>query len=484
MPNRGTRLRLPPRSLLALLAAVLVLGLAWALSVPAFQAPDEPSHFAYTQSLAERFKLPRGGPAFASTDQRRAADAVNADQTAQAPDTKVEWSRAAYRRWQRQAARLPGSARSDGGGPNPASGNPPLYYLIEAGWYQASRGDFFDRLTAARLGSVLWLLVATLATWLLAGEVFARNRLLQIAASSAVGLFPMLTFISASVTPDAMLYALWTVTLWLGARIVTRGLTPLAAAAIAAATAAAILTKLTSYGLLPGVAFVLLLGLWRARRQGLLRLAATAAVAGLLLAVPVGGWLVTASRLDRPAAQPVSASPGGNVNVKRLGGYLWQYYLPKLPFQQPVPELSKLPAYDVWVKTGWAAFGWLEVRFPNPVYPAFAAISVLVLVGALLALLRRRRSLDPWLLAFLVITGTSLLVGLHWTEYQYIVSRHLPFNQGRYLFPLIGLWGLAVAQAVTLLPRRRRPIVVGAVMGGLLVLQIFSLAINAARFYA
>ena len=172
------------------------------------------------------------------------------------------------------------------------------------------------------------------------------------------------------------------------------------------------------------------------------------------------------------------------MNVKRLGGYAWQYYLPRLPFQQSVPELSDLPLYDVWIKTGWAAFALLEVRFPEPVYPFFAAITALVAVAALLALARRRRSLDPWLLGFFAITAVSLLIGLHWTEYQYIVSRHAAFNQGRYLFPLIGLAGVAVAQAISLLPRRRRPVAVGALCGALIAFQLFSLAITAGRFYA
>ena len=44
---------------------VFVAGLAWALVTPDWQAPDENSHFAYTQALAERFALP-GDPDFRS----------------------------------------------------------------------------------------------------------------------------------------------------------------------------------------------------------------------------------------------------------------------------------------------------------------------------------------------------------------------------------------------------------------------------------
>ena len=47
-----------PRPLLLLLAAVAVLGLAWALLVPPWQAPDENYHFAYAQGLAEGAGIP------------------------------------------------------------------------------------------------------------------------------------------------------------------------------------------------------------------------------------------------------------------------------------------------------------------------------------------------------------------------------------------------------------------------------------------
>jgi hypothetical protein len=191
-----------------------------------------------------------------------------------------------------------------------------------------------------------------------------------------------------------------------------------------------------------------------------------------------------ANHLDRPPAQPIAASPGHSWNLTGLASYVWQFYLPKLPFQTPTPAISSLPAYDVWLKSGWGAFGLLEVRFPGATYVLFAAITALVAVTAALALIRRRSSLDFALLAFFAVTALTLLAGLHWTEYQFIVSQGITFNQGRYLFPLIGLAGLAVAQTLTLLPRARRLVAVGVVAGGLVAFQLLSLAITAGRFYA
>ena len=65
-----------PRALVLLVAATALLGVAWALLVPPFQAPDEGAHFAYVQSLAERGALPGDTARNAiSTEQRLAAGA-------------------------------------------------------------------------------------------------------------------------------------------------------------------------------------------------------------------------------------------------------------------------------------------------------------------------------------------------------------------------------------------------------------------------
>src|SRR3954452_14571499 len=90
-----TVLSVAPPPLVALLAAVLALGIAWTIVTPAFQAPDEHSHFGYTQHLAESGDPPGGSssaPLF-STEQGLAADASNSDQAAAQPTVKMNWSR-------------------------------------------------------------------------------------------------------------------------------------------------------------------------------------------------------------------------------------------------------------------------------------------------------------------------------------------------------------------------------------------------------
>ena len=477
----------PPRALAALLALTAIVGVAWALVTPAFQAPDENSHFGYVQSIGERFALPGDiHRSRTSPEQDLAGSLSNSDQAAQQLLARMEWSTRAYDRWRAEAARLPRSARTDGGGPNPASSNPPLYYLYEAVAYRAGEGgDLFTRLELMRLASVLWMLATAVGVWLLAGEIFERDRVLQLAAAGTAVLLPMVGFVSASLNPDAMLYAAWSFALWLGVRLLRRGLTPASAGAFFAVVGAACLVKATSYALIPGALLVLAIALRRARSdEGRRRFeAVVAAVAGLVLTL--GVWVVVARLTDRAAAAQVADVAGkAGFNLREFGSYIWQFYLPRLPFQTPFNPGPHLPVYDVWLTTGWAAFGWLEVRFPGWVYAVLAAVTVGVAAFALARLWRERRRLDLAVPAFFVVVAFALLIGLHWTEYRMIKNGLGPFNVGRYLLPLVGLAGLAVGQALRWLRPAVRPAGAAAALSGLFVLNLFSLGLMLERFYA
>jgi hypothetical protein len=75
------------------------------------------------------------------------------------------------------------------------------------------------------------------------------------------------------------------------------------------------------------------------------------------------------------------------------------------------------------------------------------------------------------------------MIGLHWNEYKLAQERGVLINQGRYLFPLIGLAGVTTATALTALPPRSRGAVLGVLVGGLAVLDLFAIALVATRFY-
>src|SRR4029450_6010547 len=132
----------------------------------------------------------------------------------------------------------------------------------------------------------------------------------------------------------------------------------------------------------------------------------------------------TAAALARAAVNEVATGtqrPTPTItsfNPREFGSYLWQFYLPKLPFQRNFGGIPKLPLYDLWLKGGWGEFGWVEVRFPEWVYGILTALSALVLVGAGIAVYRRRATLDLAVAGFLATAVLVLLAGLHWTEFR------------------------------------------------------------------
>jgi 4-amino-4-deoxy-L-arabinose transferase-like glycosyltransferase len=469
----------PPASLSALFVIVVLVGLAWALVVPPWQSPDEVAHFAYVQSLAEDFDLPgiKGHPGD-STDQADADNAVGASRGAFYPQSAPpDWSRSDWDAYLAQVRTNP-PPRTNGDGPNPASTNPPLYYLYgDIAYLVDHGGTAFGRLYAIKIWGLLLLVGTTLAAWLLAGEVFGRRRLPQLACAAVAGLLPMETFISTSVNPDALMIALWTFALWLGARVINRCAAGRDAIALCAVTAAAVLTKATSYALIAPVLLAIVVGIWRrpeterrTSRRGL-------AAAGLVLVVPIVGWLGLATALGRSGVNTIAPGPGArSFNLREFISYVWQYYLPRLSFLTPFRTTAQLPAYDVWVRQGTGTFGWLDVLLPHWMYQAAAIVLGVIAITTVLLLTRLRNRRHLVLLAFFALTLVALLGLLHITEYRSIIAAKGPVLQGRYLLPAVGLLGLAVGLIVARMPIRARPSATGLVLVGLFLMQTISLA--------
>ena len=225
--------------------------------------------------------------------------------------------------------------------------------------------------------------------------------------------------------------------------------------------------------------------LWRNRSRRVLVIAALSS-AGLLVAAVVT-WLAVGGRSGRSAAPQLSQALSlDDFRLSAFASYVWQFYLPKLQFQTGYPALSEWPprAYEFWVEKSWGAFGWLEVRWPMEVYWPLGVAGLAVALGAGLAVWRQRARVNRTVLAFFVLTTVALLLGLHLSEFAVLRDSQALINQGRYLFPLISLAGLAAASALTSdsgagapcgFRRGRRP---------LAGLSLLSLGLTVTRFYA
>jgi hypothetical protein len=138
---------------------------------------------------------------------------------------------------------------------------------------------------------------------------------------------------------------------------------------------------------------------------------------------------------------------------------------------------------------GLANFGWSNVWFAEWVYALFLTLVLLAAVALGITAWRalrtrarpsRRAALTGLLL---LITSGALLFGLHWTDFHMYLRSDPPFLQGRYLLPLAPIFALLLTQATRAVPRRFQPALQGAVLAGLVVLQIACLGLVASRYY-
>lgn len=485
-----------PSPLRCLLVVTALFGIAWAVVVPAFQVTDEDAHFGFIHTVGEKWELP-GDPNVETypSEMTIAVRQFNSRAANYILESRPAWSEGAYRRW---LSEEDGAPRDNGGGAMASSGYPPAYYFsVLPAYLLAKRGDLFERLIAVRIMTVGWLLVTTVAAWLLAGVMFGRRRELQLVCAATAGLWPMVTHLSAGSHPDSMQIAMWTLFFWLGALILRHGLTTRRAVGIGAVTALGILTKATSIALVPGLLVLLAIAGWQLRRSAGLRTAVVAVVVALVvLAIPTGAYKAYTVAADRPAlAQTSALSVEGTKpwQLREFGSYVWQFYLPKLSFQKEFrfvfPTISTFPLKNTWFGNFVGTFGWTNVWFPRWFYDFALVVFAILAAGFAAAAVRwkvaggRLRRALP-LLTFFAATAGALLLGLHLTDYRWYISGQGPFLQGRYLLPLIGLWAVAVTWAVSAIPRRFLLAGIGIWLGALVAYQIAALLTNVARFYA
>ena len=184
-----------------------------------------------------------------------------------------------------------------------------------------------------RLWTVPFLLITVAATWLLAGVVFGPQTERQLAAAAVPALFPMVGFISGSINPDGLLYALWSVAFLLGARILVGRGRLLDLIGLLVVVGLAMATKAVSLALAPAVLLVLGVLLWRNRAR---RTLVTTVVRLVGLAVRGGGRLACV-RQQLWGLRAASA-PSGDLARQLPAQRLRELPVAVLPAQLAVPE--------------------------------------------------------------------------------------------------------------------------------------------------
>ena len=353
----GALRRVPGAAWVCALVAFLNAA-CWSVITPPFQVPDETSHFAYVQVLAESGRLPVASRREASPAMEVVLRDLESYRVRFAPQQRSIASAEQQRALEHDMA-LPLS-REGPGGAGSASSEPPLYSALETIPYElGAGGSLLDQLELMRLLSALMAAAAALFGYLFVREALPGSRWAWTVGGLAIALFPLLGFISGGVNPDALLFTVCAALYYCLARGFRRGLTPRLAIATGLLVASGFATKLNFVGFAPGAVLGLVFLCARAARRGLPGATAVTPAAyrkfALALAIAVGPVLLY-GLLNLLSGKPALGEASATLAATRGSlakelSYMWQFYLPRLPGM-----LSFFPASSRRVSCGSTAW--------------------------------------------------------------------------------------------------------------------------------
>ncbi|HTA13936.1 MAG TPA: DUF2142 domain-containing protein [Solirubrobacteraceae bacterium] len=478
-------LRQIPRAAWICAAVACLSAACWSILMPPFQVPDEPTHFAYTQQLAENASMPTSNKSTYSQEERTVLSDVHQHEVRQSPEHHPISTDAEQRHLNEDLAAHP--SRHGEGGVGGSYSDPPLYYLLETVPYGlASTGTLLDQLELMRLLSALLAGVAALFTFLFIREALPGTPWAWTVGALAVALAPLLGFIGGAVNPGSMLVGISAAILYALARAFRRGLTPRLTIAIGAMIAVGFLTSLNFIGLAPGIVLGLVVLAIRSSRSRGHGAYPSLGIALAIAATPVLLYVFYNLLSGHPVLGVVSSTltfKSAHGSILDKISYVWQLYLPRLPgMTDYFPGLST--TRRLWFDRGVGYYGWLDTSFPtwvdNVALVAAAAMALLCAraLAAGRAALRLRAA--EAIVYCTIALGLLLLIGIASNLYT---SSEGVFAEPRYLLPLLPLMGLGVALAARGAGRRWGPPTGAAIVVLFLAHDIFSQLLVVARYY-
>ena len=357
-----------PRALWAILAAFLLLGLAYSVVNPLHEATDELRHYRFIQHLIQRHALPVQGetsdlactiqghhpPLYYATAALLTFWIDTGRDICHEPPTNPFW---AYRYW-------------EVGRDNK---NQYLHGPDEAfPWRGEALAAHLARLVNLLFGALtVWL------TWATARLIWPRRPALAAGAAAFVAFNPMFLYMAAAINNDVAAAAAGAAVTYGCVRLLRdeRGLRWQWGLALGALYGLALLTKFNLAAILAVIEAAVTWVAWR-RRQWRQWLVVNALIVAVTAAL--AGWWFLRNQL-------LYGEPTGIQELTQL----WGVRDPRQSFGLAVSELPY-----AWTSL-WGRFGYGQIPLPPAIYVALFAVLLLAVAGYALALLRRRRRPRP-----------------------------------------------------------------------------------------
>lgn len=364
------------------------------------------------------------------------------------------------------------------------SHQPPLYYLIAAGWTRLAAADLEQRSggTWLRLLNTLIGLITVCGIYC-AARWGLDSQPVAVGAAAIGALMPMFVALHSAVSNDPLLFAFCTWTLALLAQAIRQGPSPRLAWAVAVLAGLGLLTKTSALALIPTALVGFHFACATHRADGAMKLHRVLIIllAPLLLASP---WLLRNQALY---GDPLAMSA---FKEAFLGSAQRADLVAMIAATREAKGLSPGGAsIEYWTQWfGWwtlrsffGAFGQMDIFLGDAVYRILAGASALLGIGWVFALLRRSEGLasDSKSRAFHATAATLLVV---------VALLFLQFNltyfqaQARYLYPAVGAIASGLSVGAAFLFGRRRDWAPFVLVSAFAVLNLHVLSVLTEQF--
>lgn len=389
--------------------AVLI-GIMWLMTIPIFQAPDEPARFYYVQYLAERKQKPKPPfelPAQASPYLDESLRFIGFENIIHTRTVTFDFkndSKNGY--FEDLLANNPYQRISDKNYLYDSLNYPPLYFLLNVPIYWLFDGNLIAQLYGMRfLSLAMFVAIITMCFW--AFRIVLRDKLRAFFAATTVAAFPMFTFINVSLNNDVLLNLLFAAFFALTINYFSKTLNWSGVLYLAGVSILLFLTKPQSWFL---AFFVPLFFILRKKKISIIRVSLTT----------FGGILLAAIVLKKQILYYYDLlSKFGETNS------FWELFW-----------LGFGSRYSMTFKGFFARFGWLDTLVDWRYYLAFGficAVSAILVVWYVINNLSDRLFLYLLMCTILVDLGYAVLFimnGLGSGQYSFP-------SQGRYYFFII-----------------------------------------------
>ncbi len=411
-----------------LVSAGFVNALSWVVLIPIWQYPDEQSHFAQVQDIAEFGSTPKLGPntseevavseKFLDTER----DGLGNNKFTYHPEYHISYTTSDEGVYEKLLNALPNETKTYMYKWE-ATDNPPLYHVMASNFYNLFRqNNLLDRVFAVRIFS-LFLFLCLIVISINAGNIiFKKDILSQTVLPALMTFTPMLVFSTTGVLPDPLTILLFTLIFTISAKIVRDKLTIQLFILLIILLFLGTFTRQQFQVAIPIVLISVYYGLSKMLPKRFVIYASTAIT---LCAFILGAIFAVKHKLIFSVAEI------GSPDLRLLLTSQFEKYL-----------LSTLSHYySQTLPWYWGVYKWLSLTLPHIYYQIINRIIVLSVIGLgvwIAITLRNKKIFKQDLIMALFIFSIFIYfaVFIIWDFYFQLVFGYSFGIQGRYFLPL------------------------------------------------